>query len=45
MKAIPLIILAILLFLYINIEISSSNPCSSFSQHQSLCTSDNIEQE
>jgi len=40
MKAIPLIILAILLFLYINIEIASLNPCSNFSRDPSSCNSD-----
>ena len=42
MKAIPLIIIGIMLFLYINIEIASTNPCSNFSRNQSLCNSDNI---
>jgi|APFre7841882793_1041355.scaffolds.fasta_scaffold00140_7 hypothetical protein len=41
MKAIPLILLAVLLFLYMNMEISSQSPCSSFSANPSLCTSDN----
>jgi len=43
MKAIPLILLAALLFMYLNIEISSSNPCSVFSHNQSFCNSDNVE--
>jgi hypothetical protein len=43
MKAIPLILLAAILFLYLNIEISSQSPCSAFSHNQSYCNSDNIE--
>ena len=42
MKAIPLILLTIILFVYINIEIASHNPCSVFSTNQSFCNSDNI---
>ena len=41
MKAIPLILLAIILFVYFNIYISSNNPCSTFSKDPSLCNSDN----
>jgi hypothetical protein len=41
MKAIPMILLVIILWIYLNIEISSQNPCSIWSANQSLCTSDN----
>lgn len=41
MNALPLVIIAILIFLLVNIEIDSNNPCSSFSNHQSECNSDN----
>jgi hypothetical protein len=41
MKAIPLILLAIILFMYFNIMISAENPCSAFSSEQSFCNSDN----
>lgn len=40
MGAIQLIIIAVLLFLFINIEIDSGNPCSNFSEHPELCNSD-----
>lgn len=43
MKSIPLILLAVILFIYLNIVISSDNPCSSFSPTPSLCNSDNAE--
>lgn len=41
MRVLALIILGILIFLYINLEIASMNPCSNFSHEQSLCNSDN----
>lgn len=40
MKAIPMIILAVLLWLYIQIWVSESNPCSVWSPTPSLCNSD-----
>lgn len=42
MKAIPLILLTIILFVYINMVIASHNPCSTFSPDQGFCNSDNI---
>lgn len=42
MKTVGLILLALVIFVYMNIEIASNNPCSSFSHEQSLCSSDNI---
>ena len=43
MKAIPMILLAIILFVCLNIEISSQNSCSVFSENPNLCNSDNFE--
>lgn len=43
MRTIGIILLAVILFVYIDIMISSQNPCSSFSATPSLCNSDNIE--
>jgi len=40
MRLISIIILVVLLFIWFNIEISSNNPCSSFSRTPSLCNSD-----
>jgi hypothetical protein len=45
MKAIPLILLAVILFVYFNIIISAENPCSVFSPNPSFCNSDYLEPE
>ena len=42
MKAIPLLILAALLWMIFNIEIASHNPCSQFAKDPWSCNSDNI---
>jgi hypothetical protein len=42
MKAIPLILLSVILFVYFNMIISAENPCSVFSPTPSLCISDNF---
>jgi len=42
MKELGLIILAILVFMYVNMEISSMNPCSNFSHNPSECNSDRM---
>jgi hypothetical protein len=44
MGAIQLIIIAVLIFLLVNIEIASINPCSNFSNRQSECNSDIVKQ-
>ena len=40
MGVIQLIIIVVLLFMFINIKIDSGNPCSNFSKHPGLCSSD-----
>jgi hypothetical protein len=40
MKNIAYFLLGILIFMYIQISTSSNNPCSQFSSHPSLCSSD-----
>ena len=42
MKAIALIIIAVMIFIYINIEISAMNPCSNFSHNPGDCNSDRL---
>jgi len=41
MRTLAIIILGILIFVYIQIEVASENPCSSFSKNPSMCNSDN----
>ena len=40
MKAIPLIILAVLIWLYIQVAVAELSPCSVWSSTPSLCNSD-----
>lgn len=42
MRSIAVIFLVVLLFIYVQVEISSLNPCSGFSPHPSLCNSDSL---
>ena len=44
MNAILYFLLAVLIFVIINMEIDSLNPCSNFSEHPSECNSDMIRQ-
>jgi len=39
MRMLAYILIGLIIFMYMNIEISSMNPCSAFSNEQSLCTS------
>ena len=40
MKVIPLIILAVLIWLYIQVDVAELSPCSVWSSTPSLCNSD-----
>ncbi len=44
MQALGYLTLGILMFVFVELEVVSSNPCSQFSDptRQSLCTSDNL---
>ena len=42
MRVLGIILLVILLYVYLQIEVSSSNPCNNFSSTPSLCNSDNV---